>query len=566
MAGDQETREVYAASMEAVAESIRITITLASLIAESVVRAREARLRREAEASRVRARWAAEQLKAERAEAEPLLRQAWQESFWERADPRQIGLSWQAAAEWAAMDPYAAATLEHLKGQLKEHLDVVVPDWPVGGGELARMMLLASEDLKETIQEHLAARGEHQVAYVVIIRDVRDPHQVLHQVALVADVGMMAQAVAAEQFLAWQTDHPDSEVAFLAVEVVEVGDSTIEETAGQVPAAVLRGADAQPLWEEHLRWRDAVVAGEVDASGLEEAYAVGEVLRTAGEEQDTTALTLRLAEAHARVRGEDPAYVEQAVRTMTALDEDWWRTASAPEIAGVWQDVSRWPEGSRTRQATQTFLQDAIEDRHGVAVPEDADAKLVADVLGGPAGTEPAMPLTEQARQIAAEARRRYAQSWDQVNESFRMDVAARTETGLSDEERAELRENAARLRLSARAERSVATRLSGAGWALEKRAEAAIEEALEEGTPESLTRLREEFTRRWGRTPREAATLGTPVAEAGRTVGHPAIQVAGRGRTPLTKTDLNTGPAPARAPKKPPLAAPARERAHGRG
>lgn len=566
MAGDQETREVYAASMEALAESIRITITLASLIAESVVRAREARMRREAEASRVRAQWAAEQLKAQRAQVEPLLRQSWQESFWEHADPRQIGLSWQAAAEWAAVDPYAAATLEHMKEQLKEHLDVEVPDWPVGGGELARMMLLAAEDVRETIQDRLADREEHQVAYAVIIRDVRDPHQVLHQDAVVADVGMNAQAVAAEQFLAWQKENPDSEIALLAVEVVEVGDSA-EETAGQVPAAVLRGADAQPLWEEHLRWREAVVAGEVDASDLEEAYAVGAALRTAGEEQDTTALTLRLAEAHARARGEDPAYVERAARTMTALDEDWWRTASASEIAGVWKDVSGWPEGSRTRQMTVTFLRTAMEDRHGVAVPEDADAKVVADVLGGPAGTEPAMPLTEQARQIAAEARRRYAQSWDQLNESFRMDVAARTETGLSDEERAELRENAARLRLSARAERSVATRLSGAGWALEKRAESAIEEALNEGTPESLTRLREEFTRRWGRTPMEAATLGTPVAEAGRTVGHPAIQIAGRGRTPLTGSDLKAGAADGASarPAKLPVRAQEAERVRGR-
>jgi hypothetical protein len=579
MAGDQETREVYAATAEAVAESIRITVTLASLLAESLVRAREERLRREGELSEARAQAAAEELRAARAEAEPLLRSAWQEAFWERPDPRRIGLAWQAAAEWAELDPYAQATLDHLRHELKDRLGIEVPTWPIGGAELARLTLLADPAYRKVLKAARdAAAGEHEVSYVVIIRDTDDPHAAVFQDTVTVHAGMDPHSVAARVFLDWAENHPETAAApekwpRFAAEAVE---NTDRSGTGHVPAAVVSGATAKATWEQHKQRIRDVAAGREPASDIEQVYALTEHLRALEERADPadeaarTEMSLRLSEAYARSRGENPAHVRHLARLVTDLDGEWWRTASAPEIAAVWKTIADWSD-SRARTAGITFLQDAVRREHGIDVPPNASHQVVREALSGRADEEPALPVTAYGRLLYQQARELYDRSFNEMARAVRLDAAAR-HTDTPEEERVRMRREAQELRESAGGHRRLARDLNVQGYSLEVGVRRAVADAFRDGTPEPLLRLYEEFTARWGRTPGQAAAAlasTEAMAEAAAAVdpeAAAAVALAGRGRKPLTATDLDESTSKYATPPRRPVPGTGKEKEAERG
>ncbi|WP_198359152.1 hypothetical protein [Streptomyces fildesensis] len=562
-----ETEEVYAASMEAVAESIRLAITIAALIAESVVRAREREYERERQASEERSRQSAERLRAERAAADPLLRAAWQERFWKDADPRRIGRTWQAASEWAGADPYAAATLEHLREQLKERFGIDVPNWPVGGVELARMITFTDRDFRAMLDKARAVAEESPgTSFIIIIRDREDPYRPAYQGEAVAAPGMPAEVLGAEEFLRWAADRDIGDGSRFTVEVIE---NTGDLDPVRVPAAVLSAEQVQPVLAAEQDRQRRILSGTEEATDAERLYVLtSELDRLQADEKlrlsrqaeyqarlDTdpslsdaerrrltenveavnigvselqaqqAAIGVQIQATTAALRGENPAHEVQARTLSESLDAGWWSTASAEEIAGVWAHVDGWQEG-RARDEIRSQLRQSIADHHGLIVPADADAEMIAELFGGREEPGPAVPLSIQAQQLDDQAQALYEAAFDEFAAARELDNDAEQ---LSPEEAEKLRAVGERLRQQATDDHGAAEQLTEQSRWLERRAQTGTAEAYTQGSAEPLARLRQEYAERWGRPPQPEA-METLAEEAERGFGTGPVIIASPG------------------------------------
>lgn len=584
---DQETREVYEATAEAMAESIRLFIVVAAIAAEAIAEARADRHRREREASEERARQDAERARAERAAAEPLLRAAHQERFWADPDPRRIGLSWQAASEWAAADPYAQFTLDHMREQLRIRFGVEVPEWEIGGAGLARLVTLADRDFQATMdQARESASTLDQVSYAVLIRDREDPYTILYRGETSAPVGRTPQAVAAEQFQVWAAgvEGAGENAGRYDVEVVE---NTGEARAGQVPAAQLRGHRAAEALEAEAARVRAILAEEEPATAQERLYAlsahldemqrdewqrvdrrealraqlaedlpepdrsrlqkrleaVEEGISTLRQEQADTALSM--AATAAEIRGENPTHVYDAARLTDSLDEGWWRTANSQEIAGVWEHVGQWEEG-QARTEMQRRLRARMEQYHGVSVPEGATPEVVAALYGGEGQPGPAVALSEQGDVLRAQAQAVFEESFEELSRAVRLEAEAERQSGAYAEQ---LRTEAAMLTERAALDRKRGVLLLDQGTWLDRQAPGALQVMHEENDAQAVTQLLEEFERRWGRpvAPETAPQAAEAVSDRARTVT--VIQDTVRQRTEVTVTAGSADPAAVSVP-----------------
>ncbi|MFJ8166511.1 hypothetical protein ACIRBY_37105 [Streptomyces sp. NPDC096136] len=543
---DDSTRDVYDATTEAMAETIRLLILVAALAAEMAVEAREERLRlaREAEDERARAAW--ERMQAERASAEPLLRVAHQERFWEEPDPQRIARSWQAAAEWAAHgDPYAVLTLEHMRGELKNRFGIEVPQWDVNGEDLARLLALSDPAYRQVLEQgRAAAEALEGVSYAVVIRDADNPYAVAFQGSVSAPRGRAPGAVAAAEFQSWASGagaEPTKgrEGRF----VTEIVENTGDVNAGHVPAAVVLGDQTAEILAEETERLHAIVAGthtnatpsellyalsvELEALEAEEWRRIGrreDYLKRMEMESATSAderrlqrlernvadtsegisklrqeradTALRMAATAAEIRGENPARVYEAARLTDTLDDGWWATASAQEIAGVWEHVQQW-EAGQARESMQAVLVAGVERQHGVVLPPRASPDMVAGLFGGQDRPGPAATLSARGEALRAEAQRAFEQSFDAFTRATRLEKEAAAQSGPYADE---LRVEAARLVEEATRTGERGLQLQDQGKWLDREADPAVVRMYADNSGQAAETLAAEFEARWGR------------------------------------------------------------------
>ncbi|MGX1976868.1 hypothetical protein [Streptomyces kronopolitis] len=600
MAQNDEFREVYAASGAAFVHALQLTITIGAIMAERQVRMREERYRQEQQAEEARARAEAEKIRAERAAAEPLLRAAHQERFWRdlEAHPERLGRTWQAAAEWAGGDPYANFTLQHLKEQLHERYGLDVPDWPVGGAEMARLITLADPAYRQKLETaRVAAESAAGTSYAVIVRDRRDADRIVYRGEATADAGMDAAVAAATEYLKWRAeagaelsaDRPDEE---FAIELVENTGNNAK--AGHVPAAILAGSDAHAVLVEDADRLRSLARGatqpadhaemlralKVELERLEQeekkrtarrdeylvildertdlsaadvrrlngnVTAITEGLDTLHQQQADTAL--RIAATVAEMAGENPQHVYDTARLRDSLDDGWWETASTDEIGKLWGHVEGWDAGA-ARDQMREQLRERVEHHHGLLIPKDARAEMVAALFGGSDAPGPALKLTEQSEALRAQAEALFEDSFDRFATAAELDSQGpeKTEEARSARERAELDGRLGRVLVEQ------------AAW-LEDQAPTVLSQLYTENSAEPLQNLRAEFERRWGHE--------TPPAAVEKISELQAVKESGVWQVWATPGDASPSAIPGQAttareqsesPTSPPAAAPAVE------
>ncbi|MFE6808605.1 hypothetical protein ACFVEN_44180 [Streptomyces sp. NPDC057681] len=546
-----ETQEIqetaHVAARDVVAESIRLAITLAAIVAEEVVRARERRYELERQASEERARLDVERLRAERAAAEPLLRSVHQDRFWRDLDPtndehrRRLGRTWQAASEWAAGDPYAAYTLDALREQLRDRFGIDTPEWPLGGAELSRMVALAHPEFRAHLDKAREAAAEAgTVSYSVIIRDRDDPYTIAYQGEATVSAGMSADEAAARAYADWAAGSGAATVEGRGDRFdVELRENTGTSESVAVPAAVLAsglapevlaaaesrrrslvvgtetGTDAELLLaltehldrleaeEAHRTARREEYVGRLAEPGLSDAdrtrlqgniEAIDSGLPGLRQEQADTAL--RTAATAAQMRGENPAHVYAGARLSDSLDEEWWDTASAAEIAGVWDHVGAWQEG-QARSEMQAALRVGIERHHRLLVPEGATGDVVAGLYGGKDMPGPAVPLSTHGEALREQAHALYEAAFDDYGAA----AVQRAEADQAEGDAATALRTRSEL-LTERAEQSSAqaTRLMEQGTWLDTQTPEALRVLYRESSAAAVDELAARFEQQWGR------------------------------------------------------------------
>lgn len=444
----REAHEVYAAGSQLANDTARLAILVATLIAEQIAENRRRKYVTEAAASEARAAAQAERLRAERAAAQPLLSAVHQERFWRDADPARIGRSWQAAAEWAASDPYAAHTLATLRENLRERFGVEVPEWPLAGADLSRVLAVADPSFRRVLQDARdGAAAAGRVSYAVTISDLNDPSRILHTSELTVPAGMSVDEAAARAYDRWATSAEGAVAADRHDQyAVQLSENTGEARSSLTPAATLRGDRVGQVLAEAESRRRAIVEGTEEASDAELAHALAVELDQLTQEEDrrrarrgeyAARLTdpsisdqdrkrlagnvaaideglhslhrrqadaaLRLAATTAAMRGENPRHVYDAARLRESLDPGWWSTASAGEIAGAWEYVHGWSPGN-ARDEMQTMLREEVMSRYGVPIGMEARGADVAASFGGARMPGPATRLRDQGEVLREQA------------------------------------------------------------------------------------------------------------------------------------------------------------------
>ncbi|MBH1934130.1 hypothetical protein I5Q34_07445 [Streptomyces sp. AV19] len=545
MSDQRMTDELYDPITQAIAEALRLAITIAAVVADEIARAREERYRREEAASQERARALAERLRAERSAVEPLLREAWQERFWRTPDARRLGRCWQAAAEWAGGDEFARQTLEHLRQQLNKRYGIEAPAWPLHGAEISRMIALAAPEFQRFLQQgRAAAHGVSTVSLVVLIRDTADPLTIAHQDVVVVAAGMPPSEAGANAFLRWaeqaRSQNTDLDVSRFYIEVLENTADGVQ----QVPAARLYGHEAERARQEAVRWQRAVVSGEQEATPAELLYALeqergrleaekehrvsrfreyrsrldaeglsdADRKRLAGNitaiidglpvlRQQIEELQLRIEVAGAQVRGEDPAHVYGGVQLRDLLDQGWWETANDSEIAGVWDTVRGWSPG-QARAEMQAHLREEINKHHGVHVPpgDKLTGVDIAQLLGESTRVDEAITVSLVSEELRDEGLAAYEEAAGLHAQAKEKDAAA--EQTPDAEEGASLRAEAASLQQHAMEVKGRAEAMMDRSAWVSAQGVAAEFAVLHSGNARAVERLTEEFARRWARTP----------------------------------------------------------------
>jgi hypothetical protein len=413
---------------QAAGESVRTAITVAMQAAELRAALRSQRaLEAQAASDQARAA-AADRLRAERDAAMPILRRPWDQRWWREVGVEELAQAWQVCAEWAAADDaYARATLEELRRQVSRRYGVALPPGPTSVAELAMLLAAPGADVgPEPEFAELEPEVGPRFGYTVRAADGQEvavgeiAAASLEDAALEAlgryarsspDAGQDPDALI-DRLLAqgFGVELPGPDMAGVVVDVVAVdGDQRLSVPADQadrlrtelrrVRQEVIGGGE-EVSDVDRLAAIDAEVrAGRIDAAGLrrrlEDARrveALGGESKTAEAQSELRAVNGRLGDlalrrrvVEAEARGEDGAAVRRAAVLRENLDEEWWRTASIGEIAGVVDEVSTWGPGTG-RDGAQRWLRVEIHRSHHVDVKDLSDAGEVAGVLAAALG------------------------------------------------------------------------------------------------------------------------------------------------------------------------------------
>jgi hypothetical protein len=141
---------------DALSGALRVSLTVAGLVAERIARtreqaARDARAAGEQEARELRAR-----LDAERAAARAALAPVAREEWWQQAEPDDIARAWETAQAWRELDPDARQAAERIHDELRDRYAIDTRD--LRADPAAVRDALAAREAADTQRAH--ARDE----------------------------------------------------------------------------------------------------------------------------------------------------------------------------------------------------------------------------------------------------------------------------------------------------------------------------------------------------------------------------------------------------------------------
>ncbi|WP_436792061.1 hypothetical protein [Yinghuangia sp. YIM S10712] len=432
---------------DALADLMRQVVSAAMRRAELAARAREQEARDAAAKSEAATGEARSRLRAEREAAMPLMRQAWDDRWWRRvgADPHRLGPVWQAATEWAAADdPYAQATLQHLRREVAARYGIEAPGITATADELVAA-LTAPPPAPETetpppAADATAAEATAPTAepswYRVVVR--RGPTVVEHPLHAYDVHGTDPRVLAARHLARYGETHALDNVR------VEVSASTIDGAEGPLLAQVTAADHRQVLADDEARRRAEeerrreLIANPAGGTPDELAAALSDEARRLRRQADAlhsealphdpadprAARLNTLADAlraradglavwrdavRAEQRGEDPATVHRAARLRAELDTPGLPPPSPHEMGGIWDHVQHWPDG-QARTAMLDDLRRRISEQAAVDIARDASGVRVTEQILAAHAAGPRVdvcdPTTVQALRAA------YAQVW----------------------------------------------------------------------------------------------------------------------------------------------------------
>jgi hypothetical protein len=381
----------------------------------------------------------------------PIMRQVWDERWWEHATAEQIGLAWEITGGWARNgDPYARRTQQWLGERIKDRFGVQLETDPVDS-QLIAEVLAAGGGRDGTAAE--AAGEERTVSFV--IRDAQSATTVARgTVSLDADDRRPIGVVAADRLQEFNASQADGTKAHGRY-VIEAYDTRLEggkrhfllrddqaasmrEGYDQWAQRVLAGQESAPLdrvrdvlqVERRRLWKELEQLGQADPRVVaaretlvdEVAIREGKNPRAAqvrsGQHRSLdehaaqvvevtdrlSDIELRLARVQADLRHEDPALVTEAAVLPRDLDPDWWATATPEEVAGIWTHVDGWTDG-QAKDGMRADLQKQILRHHRIDVSPGASFKTMSreihrsqqrpavNACCGSASSHPARPL-----------------------------------------------------------------------------------------------------------------------------------------------------------------------------
>ncbi|GAA2148751.1 hypothetical protein [Actinomadura napierensis] len=356
----------------------------------------------------------------------PIMRQVWDERWWQRVSADQagasglaeIGMAWEVTGGWARNgDPMGRRTQQRLRELIKDRFNVDMPDEPVNS-TLAAEILAAPQG------------AERQVSFVIY--DTADGSTVERgTLSMDVDDRLPLRVVAADkltEFRAARNDgtepsgrlvidvydgsRPGGERRQMlrddqAVETrIEYDEWARDVLAGTAEAPVEAARDVHLVERQRLRRElrrlreaDPRLAAARETLADEVALRQGADPRTTPptrdgarmsvEEHDAAMaevtrrleqLQLRIDQINADLLGEDVAVVNEAAILRRDLEPEWWDTATAEEIAGTWTHVGGWPDGA-AKNGMRADLQEQILQRYGVDVGAGASfAKVSGEV------------------------------------------------------------------------------------------------------------------------------------------------------------------------------------------
>ena len=162
----------------------RVAITAGGLMAERIMRAREQAMRDAQAQSEQHARELQARIDSERAAARAELRPVSSDRWWEDATAEQIGVAWETANAWRDVDRDAAATVEHMRDELRGRYAIDPDSLDADPGAVQDALERRERALRLAREARAQARVEEAVAAPLLVsagvadrdrdRDTRD--------------------------------------------------------------------------------------------------------------------------------------------------------------------------------------------------------------------------------------------------------------------------------------------------------------------------------------------------------------------------------------------------------
>lgn len=217
----------------------RIAVTAGGLMAERMMRAREQAMRDAQAQSEQHARELQARMDSERAAARASLAPVGRDEWWDRAGAEQIGVAWETANAWRDVDRDAAATVDHMRDQLRGRYAIDPDSLDADPGAVRDALERRERALRLANEARAEARLEEAVAAPLLVAaGVADRDQDRDQTERERDSGGAGDEARAAELYDSAQARRDAAAALAGV----VDDETIEarvvaDTSQARPAA-----------------------------------------------------------------------------------------------------------------------------------------------------------------------------------------------------------------------------------------------------------------------------------------------------------------------------------------
>ncbi|MCA1679746.1 MAG: hypothetical protein LC777_12755 [Actinobacteria bacterium] len=147
----------------------RVAITAGGVMAERIMRAREQAMRDAQAVSEQHARELQARMDSERAAARSELRPVRTERWWDEATAEQMGVAWETANAWRDVDRDAAATVDHMRDQLRGRYAIEPDSLDADPGAVQDALERRERALRLASEARAQARREETVAASLLV-------------------------------------------------------------------------------------------------------------------------------------------------------------------------------------------------------------------------------------------------------------------------------------------------------------------------------------------------------------------------------------------------------------